>query len=107
MSGNFAVSPLVAGQVPTVLGPLFIADVTSYLKQALFYNESAGQVTFQLYLQPASATAPTPIRQVQLKPQESYELIRGSLTLTPGDALWAQADTANAVDYTITRVDET
>lgn len=107
MSGTFIVMPLVSGQLSGNLDTLLSVGIATYLKQWLLFNEGPPVIT-TLYTVPSGGT-PVPFRRVVLGMQESYQALEHgeSLTLSPGDAIAAQANYGNQVDYTLSGVQET
>lgn len=109
MAGTFVGKVLGEGQVASSKGTLYTvpSSTTAYVRSASFHNTNAATQTLIVYANPGGTSRI--IGYFTLAQHETAYLVTGgdALVLETGDLIEAVTTTATAVDYLITRLEET
>jgi hypothetical protein len=94
---------LADGQLPDTVGTLFTATVSTIIRSFDVYNDGAGQENVVVYILRDGSTT-RKVGRAELKQNEFAEVLSDGKVwvLSPNDAIQAETDTANKVDFTIT-----
>ncbi len=94
---------LADGQLPTAIGTLFTAAVSTIIRSFDVYNDGGSQQDVIVYILRNGSTA-RKVGRAELKQDEFAEILSDGKVwvLSAGDAIQAETTAANQVDFTIT-----
>ncbi len=104
----FAPKAIADGQLPTVLGPLFVATavVGTYVKELSLFNNNAANQVIELFVNRQGVERSWRRLEIELNEQGDALTDGETMLLEVGDSISGRTTTASAVDFIISGVEE-